>query len=67
MENKTSQQNNEHEMVKLARLPAADCLVKNLMYEALQPLSDVNPTLLALRTGRRNLAVELLTSMEIIK
>ena len=70
MENNNQQndlQHEEHDLVKLGKLPVADALIKALMFEALQPLCDPNPTLLALQTGRRNLAVELLTTMEIIK
>lgn len=55
------------DMVKLAELPVARQLIEMLLYEALQPLASENQTVLNIKTGRRNLAVELLIQMEVIK
>ena len=55
------------DMAKLAELPLAKSLVEKLLYEALQPIAHENETILALKIGRRNLAVEILAQMEVIK
>ena len=54
-------------MKKLKDVPAASKLIDKLLYEALKPLASKDSTILAIQVGRRNLAVEILTEMEVIK
>ena len=54
-------------MKRLKDIPAASKLIDKLLYEALKPIAHKDAALLAIQVGRRNLAVELLTEMEVIK
>ena len=51
----------------LAKNPLAKELVNKLLYEALQPLVSKNDTELHIKVGRRNLALEILMDMEVVK
>ncbi len=51
----------------LKESPLARELIDKLLFEAFRPMAHKDASILAIQVGRRNLAVELLSEMEVIK